>query len=466
MKKILSLILSLTMVTAVTTGIDFSAYAYTYYESEDNDSYSTADYVPVNSTIYGVCTDNNDYDWYKFTLDSPAKVNVDFSFNRADSSGYWYVWIYKYTGNGLCSELDLGLINRYDGPYTFPSLGLPAGTYFVRVLSYMDAFGVKYSITPKCTYTSNWEREFNNDYTTADALTFGTTRYGVCTGYSDEDWYKFTLSSSAKINVNFTHNKSNTDSHWSVYIYKYNGNGYRFLLDHNMVYCSDGTYTFSDMELSKGTYLVKVIAGDRCYDIYNIKYGVTVNYSVPAPSSLKVSSRGTASLKLNWSKVSGASGYQLQRKSGNSWKNVTTTSSNTATVSNLAAGRTYQFRVRAYKTVSGKKCYSSWRSLTACTKPKAVKLTGLSAQASGHAIKASWNKVGGTASGYQIYWAKDKNFNNVVAKTTVSSQSKTSYTGKNFTKGNRYYVKIRAYKTVNGKKYYGSWSNVKSVKAK
>lgn len=74
--------------------------------------------------------------------------------------------------------------------------------------------------------------------------------------------------------------------------------------------------------------------------------------------------------------------------------------------------------------------------------------------------------MGGTASGYQIYWAKDKNFKNVVAKTTVSGQGKTSYTGRNFTKENRYYVKIRAYKTVNGKKYYGSWSNVKSVKAK
>ncbi len=465
MKKILSFILSLTMVTAVTAGIDFSAYAYTYYESEDNDSYSTADYVPVNSTIYGVCTGGYDEDWYKFTLDSPAKVNVEFSFNRADSDGFWNVYIYKYTGNGDYSELDYESVYRYDGSCTFSSLGLPAGTYFVKVYPHYVS-GVQYSITPKCTYTSNWEREFNDNYTTADALTFGTTRYGVCSSGYDEDWYKFTLTSSAKIKVSFTHNKTNSNGNWHVGIYKYLGNGNYSSLNGHYVYRYDGSYTFPSFGLSAGTYFVKVEPYNAYSDVLGIKYGVTVNYSVPAPSSLKVSSRETASLKLNWSKVSGASGYQLQRKSGNSWKNVTTTSSNTATVSNLAAGRTYQFRVRAYKTVSGKKCYSSWRSLTACTKPKAVKLTGLSAQASGHAIKASWSKVGGTASGYQIYWAKDKSFNNVVAKTTVSGQSKTSYTGRNFTKGNRYYVKIRAYKTVNGKKYYGSWSNVKSVKAK
>lgn len=54
----------------------------------------------------------------------------------------------------------------------------------------------------------------------------------------------------------------------------------------------------------------------------------------------------------------------------------------------------------------------------------------------------------------------------MVSKTNVSGQKKTSYTGKNFTKGKRYYVKVRAYKTVNGNKIYGAWSKVRNVKAK
>ena len=32
--------------------------------------------------------------------------------------------------------------------------------------------------------------------------------------------------------------------------------------------------------------------------------------------------------------------------------------------------------------------------------------------------------------------------------------------------GKTYYIKVRAYKTVNGKKYYGNWSTVKKVKVK
>ncbi len=462
MKRIFSAFLSLVMLIGITAGIHLSAYANTYYESEDNDDYSTADYVPINSTIYGVCTGGSDYDWYKFTLDSPAKVDVNFSINRADSDGYWCVRIYKYEGNGNYSTLDYKYIYRYDGSYTFPSLGLPAGTYFVKASCSSSASGVQYSITPKCTYTSNWETEFNDDYSTADPMTFGTTRYGVCTDGNDDDWYKFTLTSSAKIKVNFTQNKSNADGYWRVDIYKYTGNGDYSTLDYKYIYRSDGAYTFSSLGLSKGTYFVKVNSSSYAS---GIQYGVTVTYSVVAPSSLNVSSRSTSALKLSWSGVSGASGYQLQHKSGNSWKTNTTTSSTSYTVKGLSAGSTYQFRVRAYKKINGKSYYSSWRYLTACAKPATVKLSKVSAQ-SGHKLKASWQKASGSASGYQIYWAKDKNFKKVVAKTNVSGQKKTSYTGKNFTKGTKYYVKIRAYKTVDGKKYYGSWSNVKSIKAK
>ncbi|MDD6603815.1 MAG: fibronectin type III domain-containing protein [Eubacteriales bacterium] len=191
-----------------------------------------------------------------------------------------------------------------------------------------------------------------------------------------------------------------------------------------------------------------------------------VNYSVGTPSTLKVSTRNNTSLKLSWSKVSGASGYQLQQLSGDTYKTKATTSSTSATVSNLLAGKNYKFRVRAYKTVNGKKYYSSWKYLLTCTKPKTVTLSGLSRYSSGHKIKATWKKVSGYASGYQIYWSRNSSFSNVVAKTTVSGQSTTSYTGKNFTKGRRYYVKVRAYKTVNGTKYYGSWSNVKSIVCK
>ena len=97
--------------------------------------------------------------------------------------------------------------------------------------------------------------------------------------------------------------------------------------------------------------------------------------------------------------------------------------------------------------------------------PAKVKLTSLTAQ-SGHKIKAKWNKCSTFATGYQIYWAKDKKFKKIVAKTTTKGRSKVTYTGKNFTKGKKYYVKVRAYKKVGSKKYYAPWSNIKSKTSK
>ena len=42
----------------------------------------------------------------------------------------------------------------------------------------------------------------------------------------------------------------------------------------------------------------------------------------------------------------------------------------------------------------------------------------------------------------------------------------TQVTLKNLAKKKNYYVRIRTYKTTNGKKYYSTWSTVKTVKVK
>lgn len=83
----------------------------------------------------------------------------------------------------------------------------------------------------------------------------------------------------------------------------------------------------------------------------------------------------------------------------------------------------------------------------------------------GHKIKVSWNKVS-NASGYQVCWYKDKKCKKTVAKKNLTNANTTTYSGKGFVKGKKYYVRVRAYKNVNGSKIYGKKSNIKSVKAK
>ncbi|MGN0522744.1 MAG: fibronectin type III domain-containing protein [Eubacterium sp.] len=304
-------------------------------------------------------------------------------------------------------------------------------------------------------------------------ITFGTEVSGEC-DYNEHSYYQFDVPVSGKVTFDLkgTNYRSGGKDGVAIQIFEspYNMQDYNY--NYRVVaYYSDAFGYAANKEeitLKAGTYYIRTDAwcsGGNAYDYYDYSLILTYKATVYAPSTFKVSTRNNTSLKLSWSKVSGASGYQLQQLSGDTYKTKATTSSTSATVSNLLAGKNYKFRVRAYKTVNGKKYYSSWKYLLTCTKPKTVTLSSLTTYST-HKIKASWKKVGGYASGYQIYWAKDKNFKNVVAKTTVSGQNTLSYTGKGFTKGKKYYVKVRAYKTVNGTKYYGSWSNVKSITCK
>ena len=68
-----------------------------------------------------------------------------------------------------------------------------------------------------------------------------------------------------------------------------------------------------------------------------------------------------------------------------------------------------------------------------------------------------------TASGYQIVCANNKKYSKNVKRVTVSGSKTLTKTVTNLKKGKTYYVKVRAYKTVNGKKLYGAYSAVKRV---
>ena len=71
-------------------------------------------------------------------------------------------------------------------------------------------------------------------------------------------------------------------------------------------------------------------------------------------------------------------------------------------------------------------------------------------------------KVSGI-SGYQVQTATDKKFKK--SRKTITSK-KTNVTFKKLKSKKKYYVRVRTYKTVKGKKYYSSWSKIKSVKTK
>ena len=100
---------------------------------------------------------------------------------------------------------------------------------------------------------------------------------------------------------------------------------------------------------------------------------------------------------------------------------------------------------------------------TIVAKPKSASIKKV--KAAKKAISVIWKKVGGVK-GYQVQVATDKKFKKNKKTVTIKKQKTTKTTVKKLKAKKKYYVRIRTYKIVNGKKVYSSWSKVKSVKTK
>ena len=79
-------------------------------------------------------------------------------------------------------------------------------------------------------------------------------------------------------------------------------------------------------------------------------------------------------------------------------------------------------------------------------------------------LKITWKKTK-NVKGYQIQYSTSKKFKKA-KKITIKKSKTTSKTIKKIKAKKKYYVRIRTYIIVNGKKYYSDWSKAKSKKTK
>ncbi|WP_052404758.1 S8 family serine peptidase [Bacillus rubiinfantis] len=94
----------------------------------------------------------------------------------------------------------------------------------------------------------------------------------------------------------------------------------------------------------------------------------SVKPTLKAPKSVKAAKASSTSIKLSWGKVNGASGYQVYRASSKAGKYSsvkTVPSGKTVSFTNLklTKGKTYYYKVRAYRVIGGKKVYSSYSAV-------------------------------------------------------------------------------------------------------
>ncbi|MCD8075699.1 MAG: CAP domain-containing protein [Lachnospiraceae bacterium] len=83
----------------------------------------------------------------------------------------------------------------------------------------------------------------------------------------------------------------------------------------------------------------------------------------------KVKIKSSASIKLTFKTVSGASGYEVQYSTVRDFSSnrTVTVTGNSKTLKNLTPGTTYYVRVRAYAILNGTTCYSAWSAKNTVT---------------------------------------------------------------------------------------------------
>jgi lactocepin len=234
---------------------------------------------------------------------------------------------------------------------------------------------------------------------------------------------------------------------------------------------SGGTVRYADSKLATGqTYYYKVLAyrtveGKKLISPYSsIVSGKPV---LKAPTGLKTVSSDYNKLTVSWAKVSGATGYEVYRatsKTGKYSKVATIKSGGTVRYadSKLTTGKTYYYKVLAYRTEKGKKQAGPYSKIVS-GKPALKAPTGVkTAKAGSTSIKVSWSKSNG-ASGYEVYRATSKSGKYTSVKTLKSGTAR-SFTDTKLKKGKTYYYKVRSYRLVKGKKVYSSFSTVVSRK--
>ncbi len=215
--------------------------------------------------------------------------------------------------------------------------------------------------------------------------------------------------------------------------------------------------------VSAGIIAASSIAGASAESGFNIADSaepvLSASAYTPATVTLKSDySCTTDAIRINWNKVSGASGYRIYRYNGKNWVKITTIKNGSTTTyrdSGLSSGTLYRYKVKAYKKVNGTNYWgSASKEFLASTKSKAVRITSTSKTTD--AVRLNWTKQ--TGNGYQVYQLKGSTWTKIA---TIRSMNTTTYRISGLNSSTKYQFKVRAYRTdTKGRVNAGTFGSV------
>lgn len=194
---------------------------------------------------------------------------------------------------------------------------------------------------------------------------------------------------------------------------------------------------------------------------YSIFSATTSTFSKTA-ANLSIKKRSYASLSLSWTKVKGATGYDVYRATSSKGKytKIKRTTGNSLISSSLKTNKAYYYKVRAYRSVGSKTTYGNYSAYKRGVPIPATPTNVSAPQYNALNIKITWNSCI-SISGYEVYRATSRSG---TYSRRISTTSR-SYLNSAITTGKSYYYKVRAYKVIKGKRVYGSFSTPILAKA-
>lgn len=246
-----------------------------YYETETNDEIKTATRISCNSNnnYTGNIMNQNDYDYYSFSISEKGKVQLHFSHDKLDSDNeFWSVSILGSSDNEITS------ISSYGSGTTSDSdcIRLPKGEYYIRVAPYYWS-DIDYHLA--LTFVEEgegFEAEPNNDYGIANEIALGQKIIGNIESNSDVDFYFLNFEGSGSLKVIFSHDKIDSSNvFWTVRLY---GTSSEALVntddkDYLDISGSDPTMEATWNDLDPGLYYVKIVS----YYYNNDDYTISIN---------------------------------------------------------------------------------------------------------------------------------------------------------------------------------------------
>lgn len=182
------------------------------------------------------------------------------------------------------------------------------------------------------------------------------------------------------------------------------------------------------------------------------------------PSINKVEARDITknSIKITWNQADGATSYIVQgRRSDEDYKDLTTTSGNSFTHKGLKSNSKYYYKVIAKNSAGSKKSvtYEVHTAPETPAKPTAEPISDTQ-------IKIDWTAVPGVTK-YQVSFKKSSDKNADFKPIKNSETTKTTYTHKDLKPGTKYEYKIVAIKEANigpeGKRVKHDYISAESV---